>query len=89
LFDTLRQDQSEVLGITELILNDLFGLLKTGFWGGTPIPARAIETQALDSMIAEAAYYKAGSAIFRQDESYWIGKKPKRKFLSKSRTNGH
>jgi sterol desaturase/sphingolipid hydroxylase (fatty acid hydroxylase superfamily) len=54
-FGTLRQDQPEVLGITEPIPNDLFGLLKAGFWGGTPIPARAIETQVLDSMIAEAA----------------------------------
>lgn len=46
LFGTLRKSQPDVLGITESIPTDLFGLITAGFWGRTPIPVHEIgETQ--------------------------------------------
>lgn len=64
LFGTLRKSQPDVLGITESISTDLFGLITAGFWGRTPIPIHEIEAEILDAMIAEAAYYKAEKRNF-------------------------
>jgi sterol desaturase/sphingolipid hydroxylase (fatty acid hydroxylase superfamily) len=89
LFRTLKDGQPEILGIAEPIPNDLFGLIKAGFLGGTPIPARAIETQVLDSMIAEAAYYKAEKRNFRPGWDLRDWQEAKAEILKQIHGNGN
>jgi hypothetical protein len=56
--------QPERLGITQAMPQDLFGLIKAGFGMNQPVPAREMSASLLESMIAEAAYYRAEKRNF-------------------------
>lgn len=64
LFGTLLENQPERLGIKQAIPQDLFGLIKAGFGINQPVPVQEMSASLLETMIAEAAYYRAEKRNF-------------------------
>jgi sterol desaturase/sphingolipid hydroxylase (fatty acid hydroxylase superfamily) len=89
LFGTLKEGQPEALGIAEPIPNDLLGLIRAGFGGGTPIPAPAIEAETLAAMVAEAAYYKAEKRNFAPGWELLDWQEAKAEILTQIYRNGN
>ncbi|MGR9114709.1 MAG: sterol desaturase family protein [Gammaproteobacteria bacterium] len=59
LFGTLKQVEPEEIGIKGHSPQTLIKLMKYGFADTTPAAAAPVPTRGIQSMIAEAAYYKA------------------------------
>ncbi|MEQ1544067.1 sterol desaturase family protein [Methyloglobulus sp.] len=64
LFGTFSDAEPKKLGIEETIPQDFLGLIRAGFFGETAPSIQEINRHALETMIAEAAYYKAEKRNF-------------------------
>jgi sterol desaturase/sphingolipid hydroxylase (fatty acid hydroxylase superfamily) len=59
LFGTLVELDTLEVGIKETVPQDLIGMIKFGFQVNSPLPIQHLSLDVLETMIAEAAYFKA------------------------------
>jgi Fatty acid hydroxylase superfamily/Protein of unknown function (DUF2934) len=68
LFGTLLELDPKEMGIKGEVPQDFIGLIKFGFSVNSPVPQQRLSLDVLETMIAEAAYYKAEKRNFSPGE---------------------
>lgn len=64
LFGTMAELEPKEVGIKGGVPQDFIGLIKFGFSANSPVPKQRLSLDVLETMIAEAAYYKAEKRNF-------------------------